>query len=210
MKFKKFFIVLFTALFILTAAVALVVLFRPFYYAQYKVIKEAEHTDYTKEEMKQAYDEMLDYCIGKSPEFSTGKLKFSEEGKEHFDDVKRLFILDFEIAAISLVGLLLLSFTKPKANFIKHTPVTYAAASLISAAAVISIFAAIDFNAVFTVFHHVFFQGRENWMFDPASDEIILILPEVYFRNCAILIAAVMIILCLILYIINNIVENNT
>ena len=59
--------------------------------------------------------------------------------------------------------------------------------------------AATDFDRAFTVFHGIFFPGKENWLFDPATDPVILLLPEEFFRNCAIAIAASLLLLCLVL-----------
>ena len=56
--------------------------------------------------------------------------------------------------------------------------------------------AALDFDRAFTVFHAVFFPGKDNWIFDPATDQIILVMPQVFFRNCAILIGGVLLACC--------------
>jgi integral membrane protein (TIGR01906 family) len=56
--------------------------------------------------------------------------------------------------------------------------------------------AAMDFDRAFVTFHHLFFPGKSNWIFDPRVDEIINVLPEVFFMNCAILIVVIMFVLC--------------
>ena len=43
---------------------------------------------------------------------------------------------------------------------------------------------------------HLFFPGKDNWLFDPATDQIILVMPEEFFRNCAILIGVVLLVCC--------------
>ena len=48
--------------------------------------------------------------------------------------------------------------------------------------------AALDFDRAFVAFHALFFPGKDNWLFDPAQDQIINILPQEFFRSCAILI----------------------
>lgn len=45
--------------------------------------------------------------------------------------------------------------------------------------------AALDFDRAFVVFHALFFPGKDNWLFDPETDQIITILPQVFFRNSA-------------------------
>ena len=57
--------------------------------------------------------------------------------------------------------------------------------------------AALDFNKAFEIFHKIFFPGKDNWMFSWYEDEIIRILPQDFFMNCAILILCSIILLCL-------------
>ena len=49
------------------------------------------------------------------------------------------------------------------------------------------------------MFHALFFPGKDNWLFNPYTDEIINILPQEFFMNCAILILAILILGCIIL-----------
>ena len=53
-----------------------------------------------------------------------------------------------------------------------------------------------NFERAFVVFHQLFFPGKDNWVFDYRTDQIILILPMEFFRNCAILIVALMLVCC--------------
>ena len=53
------------------------------------------------------------------------------------------------------------------------------------------------FSKAFTVFHHIFFPGKDNWMFDPYDMEVINILPQQFFLNCAILIGASILVISL-------------
>lgn len=64
------------------------------------------------------------------------------------------------------------------------------------ALAIAGVLAALDFDRAFTVFHSIFFPGKDNWLFDPATDPVILILPEEFFRSCAILILAAVLLCC--------------
>lgn len=61
---------------------------------------------------------------------------------------------------------------------------------------VIGVLAALDFDRAFVVFHSLFFPGKSNWLFHPDADPVILILPEVFFRNCAIFIALTLLAVC--------------
>ena len=89
------------ALALFTGAVAAPIVCRPFYYAHIGPLELEERTGLTREEIKTAFDEMLDYCQG-GEAFSTGALRWSERGKSHFADVRFLFLLDFQALACSL------------------------------------------------------------------------------------------------------------
>ena len=59
-------VALVTAVFLLSAAIAAPILIRPFYYAQIGTLRIEEDTGLTPEQIRLAYDEMLDYCVGRS------------------------------------------------------------------------------------------------------------------------------------------------
>ena len=80
-----------------------------------------------------------------------------------------------------------------------RTPGFWAACALGGVILVVAALAATDFDRAFTVFHSIFFPGKDNWLFDPATDPVIALLPEEFFRNCAIAIAASLLGLCLVL-----------
>lgn len=45
----------------------------------------------------------------------------------------------------------------------------------------------IGFEQFFTLFHQILFVGDDTWLFDPANDPVILILPEDYFLHAFLL-----------------------
>lgn len=184
--------------FILAFSIAVPLLFRPFFYWHIRPMHLVEYSGFTETEIKQAYDEMMDSCVfGK--EFSTGVMKYSESGKAHFADVAVLFRLDFIVLIVSTVILVIawiLSKKGIKPDYKIHTPRYNGSVLLLVVTVLLGFLCAIDFNKAFVTFHHIFFPGKTNWIFDPYEDEIINVLPEEFFRNCAILIALVMIGLC--------------
>lgn len=188
------------ALALLTAAIAVPILCRLFYYAHIGPLHIVEDTGFTEEQIKTAFNEMLDYCLG-ADGFSTGDLKWSESGKDHFTDVRALFLLDLRLLAVSGAALILLLAVGKAARLraaplLGRGPSFWAGAGLGGAFLLIGGLAALDFDRAFVVFHALFFPGKTNWLFDPATDQIILILPEEFFRNCAILILAILIVGC--------------
>ena len=45
----------------------------------------------------------------------------------------------------------------------------------------------IGFEQFFTLFHQILFWGDDTWLFDPAKDRVILILPETFFLHAFVL-----------------------
>ncbi len=189
-----------TALVLLSGSIAAPILCRPFYYAHIGPLELCEQTGLTEGEIRTAFDEMLDYCLG-AEEFSTGVLRWSESGKSHFTDVRGLFLLDLRVLAAAAAALVLLLIAarlarRRPALLLGRGPAFWAGAGLGVVFLLIGGFAALDFDRAFVLFHTIFFPGKDNWLFDPAQDQIINILPQQYFMNCAILILAILIIGC--------------
>ncbi|MBE6983392.1 MAG: TIGR01906 family membrane protein [Ruminococcaceae bacterium] len=187
----SFILALALILFILTSSIGLPIYLRGFYYAHIVGMDLPEQSGYTYEEIKQAYDEVLDYLTIPGKEFSTGVIPYSEEGKDHFVDCKVLFDLNATVLILSAATLLILFFTRRKLGpyrLLKKPAAFWAALGVIVIPIVVGALAASDFDRAFTVFHHIFFPGKENWMFNPYTDGIIRVLPQDFFMHCAILI----------------------
>lgn len=187
------------SLMVISISIAIVILCRPFYYLHIPLC-HLESSGYTTEEIKTAYDEMLDFCIGKSKEFSTGVMRYSAEGKAHFEDCIVLFRLDFTIAIIStLIFISYVILAKKKviqADRITGRGFMYFSGWLtLLGFFTLGFFAALDFSSFFVTFHHVLFPGKSNWLFNPYEDEIINVLPEQYFANCGAFIVILIIVL---------------
>ena len=204
MKNKIFSILFGVALvfFILSFSIALPIYCRFFYYAQINPLSLPETTGFSFEQIKSAYDEMLNYLTLPNQTFSTGVFKFNEQGASHFKDCKNLFDINL-VALILSSAILVLTFILVKKKKITLSRPFNMSISFVSATVILAVFLvlgiiiSIDFSSAFTVFHHIFFAGKDNWIFDPNQMEVIKILPEQFFLNCAILIGASILIFCL-------------
>lgn len=189
------------ALGVLSGAVAVPILCRTFYYAQIGPLGLEEYTGLNEQVIREAYDDVLDYCTGKTDTFSAGLLPFSESGESHFADVRGLFLLDLRVLAVSLGALVVLLLfarwrrLRPR-RFLGRGPGFWGAAGLGGAFLIIGGLAALDFDRAFVVFHTLFFPGKDNWIFDWRTDPVILILPQDFFRNCAILVLLLLLVWC--------------
>lgn len=203
-KLLSLFTGVFTALLVLSASIAVPLLCRPFYYAHIQALNLDGYTGLSVEQIKEAFDQVMDYCLGLRPDFAAGVLPFSESGASHFADVRVLFLLDLWVAVISLAALVILFIISRRkkltpAPLLGHGPGFWAAIGLGGLFLIVGGLAATNFERAFVIFHSLFFPGKTNWLFDWRTDPIILLLPEDFFRNCAILILTLLIFWCVIL-----------
>lgn len=192
---------LFAAILIITFSIGLPIYFRPFYYWQIDLLEIEEYSGADRETIVEAYNELLDYLTVPGNEFKTGEFKYSEEGKSHFVDCKGLFDLNagaFIVSLVALITLIILNkvgvyeLWRPFKKSILFSTGVYTLGGF----AVIGGLAAMDFDKAFEIFHKIFFPGKDNWMFSWYEDQIIRILPQDFFMNCAILILVSIITLC--------------
>ena len=193
-----------TALFLFTVSIALPILLRPFYYAHITPLALEQRTGLSREEIVTAYNEMMDFCTGRTEIFSTGILPWSQACKTHFADVRTLFLLDLCAAAVTGLRLLGWALTANLHNirpyrFRKRGFAFWGCAGLGGFVLTLGTFAATNFYRAFLLFHRVFFPGKVNWVFNPYTDAVICILPQAFFRNCALLILLTILLLCSII-----------
>lgn len=182
-----------TFLFLLTASIGLPIYIRPFYYGHIGVYDLEARSGYSESQIREAYDEVLDYLTLPGREFGTGVMPCSEEAAEHFADCKGLFDLNAGILIGSAAVLILLFVVRKKwgpYRIGRRSAPFYAAVLSVTVPIVIGALAAIDFERAFVIFHSIFFPGKTNWLFNWYDDQIIRVLPQEFFRNCAILIGA--------------------
>lgn len=169
--------------FILTFSIGLPIYCRPFYYAHIDALELEETSGFTETQIRAAYDQVLDYLTLPGREFGTGELAYSADGADHFADCKGLFDLNAAVLVLSglclLVLLLLRRAGKTGAYRLgRRSSAFYAALLAVTLPLVIGGLAALDFDRAFQVFHHIFFPGKDNWIFDWRTDEIIRVLPQ--------------------------------
>ena len=144
---------------------------------------------------------MMDYLIGDRENLDVytvveGKEQdfFNEQDKLHMADVKNLFLGGLMVRRVSAAVMLLCLFVLwvTKANWKKILARGYQIGLGIATAGVAFLAGAliVDFNTAFTVFHEIFFTN-DLWLFDPAEDYMIRMLPEGFFSDMVIRISEV-------------------
>ena len=177
-------------------------------YEKYDVLSEL---DMTMDDVMYVTHEMMSYLRGEGDTLSVittveGREQdfFNEQDRFHMGEVRELFIggLNIRLGAC-VIGLICIAFLLiTRADIKKIIPRGYWIALGVTGAAVLLIGAAsiIDFNAVFVQFHHIFFDN-DLWIFDPAEDYMIRMLPEGLFYDMVMRIGAIFIIMLAVLLI---------
>lgn len=168
-------------LFSITSAVKLSIVFKPIYCFDINYLKLEKVSGLTKAEITKNYDYLINYLIGPSTlEFDLPSIPYSEQGKTHFEDVKKIFIFINYILTISFILLIagIIKICKLRDfSFLKWT-----IRSILLLIAFIGSLFAINFNNTFDTFHKIVFTN-DYWLFDPSTDPIINILPETFFLH---------------------------
>ena len=138
------------------------------------------------------YDALIDYNLlwhRGSLVFPT--LPMSAGGAIHFQEVKRIFDGIWIACIVSGILSLFLLIRQHRLGRRKHFTIAGILAIVIPA--ILGILVAIDWERFFVTFHKLAFRN-DFWLFDPATDPVILILPDTYFLQCAVGILAIILI----------------
>ena len=173
---------------IISVSVVGTLAFRPLYYLDVHALRIPETSGYSKEEIRENYDALIDYNLsfGKE-ELQLPSLPMSEQGRIHFEEVKEIFNL-FKYMALggvilSAAGIWRMH-RKKEFLYLKLTAIL-----AVALPAVLGLFVAVNWDWAFVAFHQIAFDN-DYWIFDPAVDPVINILPDTFFMHCALLILA--------------------
>ena len=171
------------------------------YQEEYEKYDVLSNLDMTMDDVMYVTHEMMDYLRGNGDTLSVittveGREQdfFNEQDRFHMAEVRDLFIggLNIRLGACAAVVLCIVFLLISRADIKKIIPRSYWIALGITgiAVALIGIAAVVDFNAVFVQFHHIFFDN-DLWIFDPAEDYMIRMLPEGLFYDMVMRIGAI-------------------
>lgn len=171
---------------IISVSVVFTLAFRPLYYLDISALNIPEQSGYSEEEIRENYDVLIDYNLS----FGSERLEFptlamSEPGRIHFEEVRDIFNL-FKYMAIagvivSIAGILFCIHRK-EYKFLKLTSIL-----AVALPTVLGTLVALNWDWAFVAFHHLAFNN-DYWIFDPATDPVITILPDTFFLHCALMI----------------------
>lgn len=189
---------IFFSLLIIGAAVRITVGFRDLYYYDIDKLKITEMSGMSKQDIKLNYDYLIDYNLNKKVDsFKLPTLPSSEFGKIHFEEVREIIQNVIKLFYICIVVCLfgtILSVKKKNNDILKITSI-----SLIVIPIVVSIPILVDFERSFVVFHELLFSN-DYWIFDPALDPVIMMLPEQFFLHAGLMILILVLFTSILLY----------
>ncbi len=173
---------------------------RGFYYGEYEKLGVAEDIGISSEELKEATDVLLDYTEGRREDMvvyadinGESRPVFNERETLHMQDVRNLFLSArlagyIALAAGAVVLALIFIFSRDRRGLFSG----YLLGNWIflGAVALIAVYAALDFYSFWTNFHHVFFTN-DLWLLDPATDNLILMVPQQFFSDLVFKIVAI-------------------
>ena len=171
-------------LFCLSLSIVLILHFRPLYVQEIKDQELSSLSSMSEAEILEQYDALIRY----NSLFYRGELHFpslpmSEEGRIHFEEVKGIFdgiqIL-LILSALTFLPLAVFRIWKKQFGFLRVIPGISAIVALLA-----FLVTFLDWDALFTAFHQLIFRN-DYWLFDPATDPVIDLLPDSYFLHCLI------------------------
>lgn len=190
---------IFLSLTIIGAAVWCTVAFRQMYYNDIDSLNIVESTGMSKEEIKMNYDYLIDYNLkSKVGSFKLPTLPSSENGAIHFEEVRDIIqnvIKIFSVCAFISIIAVVISVRNKNVEILKITSL-----SLIFIPLVLSVPILVNFERSFVLFHEVLFNN-DYWIFDPALDPVIMMLPEQFFFHAGMMILGIILFISVLMYI---------
>ena len=172
------------ALFIISLGVVLILYFRPLYYLDISLLHLDTASGLDAAAVRRNYDALCSYLFvwNRAP-LTLPDFAMSEHGRIHFADCKRIFDVVQILCLVSGILTLLGALRR------KHTSGCLKIAGILTIVipAALGILAFLRWEDLFVTFHTLLFRNN-YWLFDPRTDPVILILPDGFFFQCAVVI----------------------
>lgn len=188
-----------------------------YYEREYKKYDVLSDLDMEMKDVMYVTQEMMAYLRGNREELSVmitvdGVRQdfFNEQDRFHMGEVQGLFLGGLRIrkgaVLILVVSLALMIFMNRKACLrVLCRSYQIVLGVFVALLTGLGIWIALDFNAVFVRFHEIFFDN-DLWLFDPAEDFMIRMLPEGLFYDFVIRIGGIFLVGLLIFFLLSIVV----
>lgn len=172
--------------FLLTAAVTITIWALPLFAANVVLLKLDELVGLPVPVIIENYLALLRYLhLPWVNELYLPDFAVSSSGAFHFYEVKRLFMLNYAVLIGSAISSVIFWRNLRTANnewqlirpfqFLNWLPIS------------IMVLLVMNFSRIFVLFHQLLFNN-DDWLFNPLTDPIILVLPEQFFMQCFLLV----------------------
>ncbi|MCX6005572.1 MAG: TIGR01906 family membrane protein [Chloroflexi bacterium] len=199
--------ILLIPLFIIPNTVCLVVDSYSLYKYGFNKYGISEITGINNDQLDTVAKKMIDYFDGKiqSPQLMVANNKgyfelYSDKELIHLEDVRKIIELFKTMQLVALLLLIILGIILYVRRGIYQVLKALQLGSIIilGIMAVLIAWSLIDFDSIFLLFHLVSFSNN-LWILDPSKDYLIMMFPEGFFNDAAILIISAIIIQAVIL-----------
>ncbi|MEO1768237.1 integral membrane protein [Enterococcus sp. AZ163] len=175
----------FWSLTLLTLAITLTINARWLYQWDIQQLDLLNYTTVSEKELLTNFDHLMRYL--NTPwitELALPDFPVSASGALHFYEVKRLFLLNYGVLVFTLIPsfLYLRHLIKQKRLWTLVQPFKIA----VGIPLIVAVVMAMGFDRFFVAFHGIFFNN-DAWIFNPATDPIINVLPEEFFLHSFVL-----------------------
>ena len=177
------------ALFIISFAVVVVLQCRPLYYLDIRLLKLDAVSGVPASAIRKDYDSLIHYLsFWNREQLTFSSFAMSEHGRIHFADCKKIFDAIQILCIVTGAGTLISFIIHKHGGNSRYLRMAGILTILIPSA--LGILAVWKWDVLFETFHKVLFHN-DYWLFDAAQDPIILVLPDAFFFQCAIVIFAI-------------------
>ena len=165
-----------------------------FYRREYKKLGTAQSIGISEDDLNRVTDKLIRYTTDAEDDLDMqaeiqGQMQevFGEREKAHMVDFKALYLGARTVRTVSLVlaaALIAAAFLAGKRDALRALcrSFLWVSAGFVVVVGAIALYAAVDFTAFWTSFHHVFFTN-DLWVLDPRTDVLIQMVPEQFFSD---------------------------
>ena len=166
-----------------------------FYEKEYNKYAVTNYVDISMSDLMNVTKDMMSYLKGDREKISDIKANiagipdttfFNEREVAHMEDVRGLFVgavyLRYILIAVGILCIIAAKLLKGKIFCFLSNVLTFGTLFTLVITAVLVFLIAGDFEKYFIIFHHIFFNN-DLWMLDPATDNLINIVPQGFFMD---------------------------
>lgn len=199
--YNRFFSIIFTAaasifliIALLIVSIEMFALNPGFFESEYLKLETAQSIGISEDDLTAVTHKLINYTTDADSNLDIqadigGDMQevFGQREKEHMVDVKALYLGARNVRTYCLIGaavLIIVAFLIAKGQALKTLckAFLYVSGAFILFIGALGIYAAVDFTSFWVSFHHLFFSN-DLWLLDPATDVLIMMVPEQFFSD---------------------------